>query len=238
MQQTTGNAAVAPLIAARNLEARPALARATTTKTDTPGAGDWRDTLGSGFDTVVTALTGRIEASVGRDGEKRAADVVMVRGLCVGGFFVVPCSGVPWPPPDGRRSSARSRPRPFARSAQLEVAADQRSFVAPNAVSIAEAHFTTGHWMQAIDADGQPVGFVLTFDDPSEGYFLWRFTIADGHQRRGISRHAMQQVLEHWRELGVTAARTSVVPSNTGATRLSESARLAAHRRGGPRENS
>ena len=32
----------------------------------------------------------------------------------------------------------------------------------------------------------------------------------------------MQQVLEHWRELGVTAARTSVVPSNTGATRLYE----------------
>jgi diamine N-acetyltransferase len=47
--------------------------------------------------------------------------------------------------------------------------------------------------------------------------------IAEGHQRRGIGRRAMQQVLEHWRELGVTAARTSVVPSNTGATRLYES---------------
>ena len=33
----------------------------------------------------------------------------------------------------------------------------------------------------------------------------------------------MQQVLEHWRELGVATARTSVVPSNTGATRLYES---------------
>ena len=33
----------------------------------------------------------------------------------------------------------------------------------------------------------------------------------------------MQQVLEHWRELGVTAARTSVEPANTGATRLYES---------------
>jgi diamine N-acetyltransferase len=106
---------------------------------------------------------------------------------------------------------------------ELEVAADQRSVVAPNAVSIAEAHFTPGHWMRAIYADGQPVGFVLTFDDPSEGYFLWRFMIAEGHQRRGIGRRAMQQVLEHWRELGVTAARTSVVPSNTSATRLYES---------------
>ena len=106
---------------------------------------------------------------------------------------------------------------------ELDVATDQRSFVAPNAVSIAEAHFTPGHWMRAIYADGQPVGFVLTFDDPSEGYFLWRFMIAEGHQRRGIGRRAMQQVLEHWRELGVTAARTSVVPSNIGATRLYES---------------
>jgi GNAT superfamily N-acetyltransferase len=106
---------------------------------------------------------------------------------------------------------------------ELEVAADQRSFVAPNAVSIAEAHFTPGHWMRAIYADGQPVGFVLTFDDASEGYFLWRFMIAQSHQRRGIGRRAMQQVLEHWRELGATAARTSVVPSNTGATRLYES---------------
>ena len=33
----------------------------------------------------------------------------------------------------------------------------------------------------------------------------------------------MQQVLGHWREIGATAARTSVVPANTGATRLYES---------------
>ena len=41
---------------------------------------------------------------------------------------------------------------------ELEVATDQRSFVAPNAVSIAEAHFTPGHWMRAIYADGEPIG--------------------------------------------------------------------------------
>jgi diamine N-acetyltransferase len=69
---------------------------------------------------------------------------------------------------------------------ELEVAADQRSFVAPNAVSIAEAHFTPGHWMRAIYADGQPVGFVLTFDDPSEGYFLWRFMIAEHRSASGL----------------------------------------------------
>jgi hypothetical protein len=61
---------------------------------------------------------------------------------------------------------------------ELEAAANQHSFVAPNALSIAEAHFTPGHRMRGIYADGQPVGFVLTFDEPSEGYFLWRFKLA------------------------------------------------------------
>jgi hypothetical protein len=32
--------------------------------------------------------------------------------------------------------------------------------------------------MRAIYADGQPVAFVLTFEEPSEGHFLWRFMIA------------------------------------------------------------
>ena len=45
----------------------------------------------------------------------------------------------------------------------LGVAADQTGFVAPNAVSIAEAHFTPNHWMRAIYADGEPAGFLLTY---------------------------------------------------------------------------
>ena len=121
---------------------------------------------------------------------------------------------------------------------ELEVAADQRSFVAPNAISIAEAHFTPRHWMRAIYADGQPVGFVLTLDEPSEGYYLWRFMIAEGHQRRGIGEHAMQQVLEHWHELGVTEGedqRGAFEHRRDSPLRI---ARLPAHRRGGPTANS
>ena len=45
----------------------------------------------------------------------------------------------------------------------LEVAGEQRGYVAPNAVSIAEAHFEPKHWMRAIYVDGEPVGFVLTY---------------------------------------------------------------------------
>jgi diamine N-acetyltransferase len=50
----------------------------------------------------------------------------------------------------------------------LKVADEQRGFVAPNALSIAEAHFVPTHWMRAIYADEEPAGFILTHEDPAE----------------------------------------------------------------------
>jgi diamine N-acetyltransferase len=106
----------------------------------------------------------------------------------------------------------------------LEVAEDQRDFVAPNAVSIAEAHFVPAHWMRAVYADGEPVGFVLTYELPAEGrYYLWRFMVAAGFQRRGVGRRAMELLLERWRGLGATTASLSVVPSNPSAIAFYES---------------
>jgi diamine N-acetyltransferase len=106
----------------------------------------------------------------------------------------------------------------------LEVASAQTEFVAPNAVSIAEAHFVPQHWMRAIYADGEPVGFILTYEDPEEGKFdLWRLMVADGHQHRGIGRRAVELLLERWRGSGATAAELSVVPANVHAIALYES---------------
>ena len=98
----------------------------------------------------------------------------------------------------------------------LEVAEDQDGFVAPNAVSIAEAHFTPQHWMRAIYAGGRPAGFLLTYEAPGEPPYLWRFMIAEGDQRRGIGRRAIDLVLDHWREAGATVVKLSVQPENTG----------------------
>ena len=42
----------------------------------------------------------------------------------------------------------------------LEVSADQRSYVASNAVSIAEAHFNPGAWFRGAFVENTPVGFV------------------------------------------------------------------------------
>jgi len=106
----------------------------------------------------------------------------------------------------------------------LAVEEDQRSFVAPNAVSIAEAHFEPKHWMRAIYADGEPAGFVLLFEDPAEpDYFVWRLMVAAGFQKRGIGRRAMELLIERWREIGAPEAALSVEPENTVAIAFYES---------------
>ena len=97
----------------------------------------------------------------------------------------------------------------------LEVAEEQRGFVAPNALSIAEAHFTPHHWMRAIYADGDPAGFLLTYEDTEEdAFWVWRFMVDARHQHQGIGRQAMELLLDRWRGLGVTAAALSVIPAN------------------------
>ena len=118
---------------------------------------------------------------------------------------------------------------------KLEVAEDQRGFVAPNAISIAEAHYEPKHWLRAIYADGEPAGLVLTHEDPDDHYYLWRFMVAEGFQRRGVGRRAMELLLDRWRELGATEAALSVVPGNPGATALYESLgfRLTGEEHGG-----
>jgi diamine N-acetyltransferase len=91
-------------------------------------------------------------------------------------------------------------------------------------LSIAEAHFVPQHWMRAIYADGQPAGFVLTYEDQrSRTYDLWRFMVDASFQRSGVGRRAMQLLLDRWRGLGASGARLSVVPANTAAISFYES---------------
>ena len=118
----------------------------------------------------------------------------------------------------------------------LDVGDDQRGYVAPNAVSIAEAHFQPKSWFRAIYADDEPAGFVLTFEDPeAEGYHLWRFMVDGGQQRRGVGRRAMELLLDRWRGLGADAGSLSVVEGNDGAVAFYESLgfRLTGEREGG-----
>jgi diamine N-acetyltransferase len=96
----------------------------------------------------------------------------------------------------------------------LDVAEHQKEFVAPNSVSIAQAHFQPKAWFRAVYADDDPVGFVQVFIDTEKPeYFLWRYMIAADHQGKGYGRAALEQVIEHIRgQPDATELLTSYVP--------------------------
>ena len=89
---------------------------------------------------------------------------------------------------------------------RLSVTEDQKQFVAPNAVSLAQALFAPEAWYRAIYFDDELAGFVMLADEalksprpeaPTIG--LWRFMIDAKFQRRGIGRAALLLVIAHVR---------------------------------------
>jgi diamine N-acetyltransferase len=105
---------------------------------------------------------------------------------------------------------------------RLEVRPEQRGYVAPNAVSIAQAYFEPRAWFRAVYADETPVGFAMLHDDPEkEEYFLWRFMIDAEHQGRGYGRAALDLLVEHVRSRpGATELFSSYVPGDRGPGRF------------------
>lgn len=100
----------------------------------------------------------------------------------------------------------------------LQVAPEQRGFVAPNAVSFAEAMFEPKAWFRAVVADDVPVGFVmLSIDETTPEYYLWRFMVDAAYQGRGYGREAIRLVVEHVRGLPrATELLVSWVPAESG----------------------
>jgi diamine N-acetyltransferase len=84
---------------------------------------------------------------------------------------------------------------------RLKVGAAQERFVAPNAVSIAQAYFDRDiAWFRAIYADETPVGFLMIEDHPAKGeYHLWRFMVDERHQGRGFGARAIGLLADHVR---------------------------------------
>ena len=81
---------------------------------------------------------------------------------------------------------------------ELQVSKEQERFVASNAVSIAQAHFSPHAWFRAIYAGESPVGFLMLSIEPEQGeVFLWRFMIDAQHQGRGYGRQALELLIEH-----------------------------------------
>ena len=90
----------------------------------------------------------------------------------------------------------------------------KKYFVAPNAISLAQAHFNKYAWFRAVYAGKAPVGFMMIVDDPdTPEYFLWRFMIAEPFHGRGYGRQAIQRLVEYVntrpnaKELGVSCGQ-------------------------------
>lgn len=101
---------------------------------------------------------------------------------------------------------------------RLAVNDTQTKFVAPNAVSIAQAYFEPKAWFRAVYAGDEPVGFAMIEDDREKPeYFLWRFMIDARYQRMGFGRRAMEQVIAHVKTLpNATELLTSCVQGDGG----------------------
>ena len=98
----------------------------------------------------------------------------------------------------------------------LKVSDDQNKFVAPNAVSIAEAYFYEEAWFRAIYADNTPMGFLMLYDDRKKPeYFLWRMMIDTRFQGMGFGKKAMSLLIDHVKSLPNAAELlTSCVPGD------------------------
>jgi len=94
----------------------------------------------------------------------------------------------------------------------------QQKMVAPNAVSIAQAHFSDKAWFRAIYADDTPVGFIMLYDDSEKAeYFLWRLMIAGPYQGKGYGRKAIDLLIEYVKTRpGASELLTSYVPIEGG----------------------
>ncbi len=101
---------------------------------------------------------------------------------------------------------------------KLEVSSNQTAFVAPNAVSVAQAHFTETAWFKGIYAEGEPVGFVMLDDDSKNAsYYLWRFMIDQRYQGKGYGKDALSFVVEYVKSRpGAQKILTSCVPGAEG----------------------
>ncbi|WP_167767504.1 GNAT family N-acetyltransferase [Bradyrhizobium frederickii] len=99
----------------------------------------------------------------------------------------------------------------------LETGEEQKRFVAPNALSIAQAYFEPRAIFRAVYADEVPVGFVMWKpSDETEVAYLWRFMIDHKHQKKGYAKQAITQLIDLLRDSGYRQIQTSVVIGDGG----------------------
>lgn len=105
----------------------------------------------------------------------------------------------------------------------LSVGPGQERFVAPNAVSLAQALFSPEAWYRAVYRGEELVGFVMVSDEkdkqppkekPEIG--LWRLMVDQRYQGQGIGAQIVRLVADHARSRGYDKLFTSYVPGPDG----------------------
>jgi GNAT superfamily N-acetyltransferase len=101
----------------------------------------------------------------------------------------------------------------------LRVRGRQKRFVASVSRSLRDAAQApkASPWYRAVYCDDEPVGFVMLSWNARKGpyrgrYFLWRLLIDRRHQRRGIGRAVLTQIVDLVRADGGTELLTSYEP--------------------------
>lgn len=99
----------------------------------------------------------------------------------------------------------------------------QSRCVAPNVVSVAQAHVFQAAWLRAIYLGDEPIGFVMVdldggdvpeADRPAVG--LWRFMIGRPWQRKGYGKQVLDHLVAYFAHRGVRTMYTSVVLEEPG----------------------
>jgi len=123
------------------------------------------------------------------------------------------------PAPDAEVTLRKITSKTVRKICDLTVGEGQKKFVAPNAVSIAQAYFSKDAWFRSMYGGETPVGFLLLWESPKRGkYCLGRFMIDAKYQGRGYGRKALNLVIEHVRKNPRAKTLTlSVVRAEGGA---------------------
>jgi diamine N-acetyltransferase len=90
----------------------------------------------------------------------------------------------------------------WLKAISLHVREDQKKFVAPNAVSLAQLNFLENFHAKGIYHDEEMIGFTLFgIDEDDHEYWIYRMMIDQKHQGKGYGKEAVQLVVDDIRKM-------------------------------------
>jgi diamine N-acetyltransferase len=104
----------------------------------------------------------------------------------------------------------------FKECIALDVNEDQRSFVAPNIRSLAQAYVSRDEAkVFSLYDEDLMVGFAMLYvDHKVNEYELWRFMIDRRYQHKGYGRAALGKIIDYFRSIGAKTVKLSFEPEN------------------------